>query len=110
MNFITDMLIGLSRVMKPYTDEIAFAVAATLLIIYGNDINKGVKKSLKHHPFVMRVLLFILVASIGYGFVAVVITKGMARFFGTLDNRVLGAFIICMFIGMGILAERKGHI
>lgn len=110
MNVFTDILTGLSRVLRPYTDEISFAVAATLLIIYGNDINKGVKKSLTHHPFVMRVFLFILVASVGYGLIAVLITKGMSKFLGTLDSRVMGAFIICLFIAMGVLAERKGHI
>lgn len=110
MDFVLDILRALSRVMRPHVDDLSLAVAATVLTIYGNDINKAVKQTLKAHPFVMRILLFILVVSVGYGALTVFITKGLEKLLYSLDQAVLGPFVIVLFVLLGILAERKRQI
>src|SRR5690554_5295576 len=90
--------------MRPYTSQIAFALVATTLIIFGGAINAFVRNLVKSWNVVFRVLVFILLCAVGYGILASWLTgllQGQLRGLPSLTYLVVvsGAFIM-----LGIVA------
>ena len=100
----------LSEWMRPYQYQIAMAWIATVLVVYGDDLNMLIKRNIKGMSFVARVGIFVLVAAVGYGFLTIAGTQALVFVFRELSLRLLAPVIILLYITVGILAERKHHI
>ena len=48
------LLNNLGMMIRPHFYEIAMMIVATLLVIYGNEINKMVKRQVAHWHFLFR--------------------------------------------------------
>ena len=59
----------LSDQVRPYSFQVATAIVATLLFIYGESIHRFVrdKLGLKNKPFVIRLCMLIALCAFGYG-------------------------------------------
>jgi len=106
----TNLLVMLSEEMRPHLSKIAVAIALTMLAIWGNDINRRVKRLVNNWPFIVRVLVFVLLVAFGYGAASLAISHFLGNFLMLLDSRFLGIFVISIFVLIGVLAEHKGHI
>ena len=110
MNIVYDVTGALAHWIRPYVGQIAVAIVATLLVIYGEDINAAIKKRLQKNHFLIRVLIFILVCAFGYGALSVLLTKLLTLFLDRLDSFQFVIVLTLFFFVMGILAEHKKHI
>ncbi len=110
MNFMVDILCGLSNFMKPHFVTIGVALTATVLILYGNDINRAVKTVLRRWHFMPRVLLFVAICSFGYGGATILGGTLFYNIIRQLSPAYQSPIIMLLFIGVGILAERKNHV
>ena len=90
--------------------QISFAIIATLLIIYGNNINRFVKKLLKRQNFIVRILIFVLVCGFGYGALTVFSSELLEDFLCSLDKKLLTPILLSALVIVGILAERKNQL
>ena len=110
MNPLQELMLACSQWIRPYLFKVAFALAATLLIIYGADINRKVKMILKPYPFYARLLFFIGICSFGYGLLTVFLTWCISKIMGWIPNLWLFPAICLMFVLIGFVAERRRHI
>ena len=110
MKFITDMISTISEWFRPHLFKVAFALSATILVVYGNSINRMIKKTVKPYPFYIRLLIFIGICSFGYGAFTVGFTWGISKILNQLNDNLLFPVICLLFILIGFLAERKNQL
>lgn len=101
------VLIDLSSFARPYVYQIAIAIIATLLVIYGSDINRFFKRRLVRQHFIVRTFVFVLVCAFGYGAAIVFLTPLLSSFLASLSSLYLFPIVLVSFIALGMLAEHK---
>ncbi len=100
----------LARTSRQHLSQISIALIATLLAIYGQDINRWVRQRTRQYHFIVRTLFFVFLCAFGYGWFTVYAGPHMTSLFQRLPPRVLPAVIIAIFVLLGVLAERKRKI
>jgi len=96
-----------------HTQQIALAIVATVLVLYGHDIEKHIKKHVEGYNFVIRTAMFICICAFGYGLVTVLVAEWLEQLLESVaggDPLYLIPLVLVTFIGLGILAERKNFI
>lgn len=106
MSWLTDLLIQASAWLKPYSMEMAVAFVATLLVIYGDAINKTVRVLVKPYPFIVRISAFVVLCTLGYGALTVWGSGQVHALMLQLPNILFAPVVFCAFIILGVLAER----
>ena len=86
------------------------AMIATLLIIFGGDINGFVKSLVKKNHFIVRLIIFVLVCAIGYGFLSVFLADILLVMLKSIPRQFLALSIVVIFIFIGLLAESRRQI
>jgi hypothetical protein len=107
MDLLLDLLTTLSRWSRGYLHELALAIMATLLVLYGPGINAWVKRSIGGMNFVVRTLLFMLVCVAGYGLALIYLTPWLASGLGYFNNYTLAPVLLLIFFLIGVLADRS---
>ncbi|WP_426415434.1 DUF3392 domain-containing protein [Aestuariirhabdus sp. LZHN29] len=107
MELIGDLFINLSHWARGYLSEIALAIMATLMVIYGATLNRTIKRNINQLNFVLRTAIFILVCAIGYGASLVLLSPLLAQTLGHFNNETLSPVLLLIFILMGFLADRN---
>ncbi|MFL0797059.1 MAG: DUF3392 domain-containing protein [Cellvibrionaceae bacterium] len=105
-----DLLTTLSSHIRPHLLEISLAMIATLLVIYGNDINKLLKIAVRRWHFAFRTLAFIALCTFGYGLLTIYTAPHLAKQLSGVSSAYLPLVILTAFIALGVLAERKNHL
>lgn len=109
MPTLTQLLADFSALFVPHLGFIASAIIATILVIFGERINKAVWALVKGAHFIIRTLVFVLLCVFGYGAIAVFMVpfvKKALLFSGTLW---LGPIVVCTFLFIGWLAEKQSR-
>ena len=96
--------------MRPYLAQIAMAIVATLLVVYGSEVNRFVKKRVQRYPFLLRLLIFVLLCMVGYGLLLVAGSMGLAWLLSQVKNQALCIVVVLLFLVIGFLAERKNQM
>jgi len=110
MSFITHSISECSRYLRPHISYISMAIVATLLVIYGEGINRFIRGHIKKIHFLFRITIFVALCSAGYAAASIWLSKIIARYLYALDNTLLAPGVLLIFIGIGVLAERRNHI
>ncbi|RAJ98975.1 DUF3392 domain-containing protein [Aliidiomarina maris] len=105
-----NFLIQSSQWLRPHISTIAFMLVATLLVLYGNNINALVKRNIAHLHVVVRVCIFILLCAFGYGLLTNLATPFVASQLAGLSNLYLAPVVVVVTVTLGILAERKRQV
>lgn len=106
MNWITDFLLQGAAWIKPYTGQLAVAFVATLLVIYGDAINRTVRVFVKPYPFLLRISAFVLLCTLGYGALTVWGSGQVKQLLSSIPDIYLPIVIFSAFVVLGVLAER----
>ena len=61
MSILNDIVNTAGNFIRDHKDYFSLSIVATLLVIYGEDINDLIKKRIKPLHFFVRLLIFILV-------------------------------------------------
>ncbi len=104
------LLNNLGMMIRPHFYEIAMMIVATLLVIYGNEINKMVKRQVAHWHFIFRTLVFVVVCAFGYGWLLVWFTPVLASWLAQIPLQFVAVSSIGIVFLLGILAERKKQL
>ena len=99
-------IVWLADVMRPHSSEIALAMVATLLGIFGDHFNRALKLLVRKQPIWLRVSAFIGLCSVGYGVLSVWLTPILSNFLQNQGSVVYVVTVIGSFLTVGILAER----
>lgn len=112
MSSLTNVLANFSGWVDKhgYLMEISMAQITAILVVYGAEIARYFRRLLKDNPFFIRVTGFILLNAFGFG-VATVFGGGLLTwFYGQLSATIRMPVIFCIFILIGVIAERKKQI
>ena len=107
---MTDCLLTLSRWIQPYYYQAAMAIIATLLMVYGDLVNKHIKRALAPYHFVIRTLVFVLICAFGYGAFILFATPFVKHGILWLPVTYQGLVIVLVFLLLGYLAESRRYI
>lgn len=107
MDLLLDLIVTLSRWSRSHLYDIALAIMATLLVLFGPSINAWVQRSTSSMNFLLRTLIFVLLCAIGYGLLLVFATPYMAKGLGYFNNFTLAPVLLLVFFIIGILADRN---
>lgn len=99
-------IVWLAEVMRPHNKEIALAMVATLLVIFGDVINGTLRRLVKSQPIWFRVSAFIALCAFGYGALSVWLTPILSRFLLSQSAVAYVAIVVMSFLVVGVLAER----
>ncbi len=109
MSILTDILTGLSGWIRPHLTFVASALVATLLVIYGNNINRAVWALVRGAHFVIRTLVFVLLCAVGYGALTVFLIPFLRRLLLAAGPIWMGLLVVVAFLVVGWLAERHSR-
>ena len=104
------LLDSVSRLAHQHLPKVSFAVVATLLAIYGQDINRAVRGRIREFNFILRTLVFVFLCAFGYGWLTLIAAPQLTWAFRQIPNRFLPIAIAILFVILGTLAERKRKI
>lgn len=110
MDWIQWVLNYLSRWTQPYYSEIALTILATILVVYGDVLNKHIKRMISPYHFVIRTFVFVLVCAFGYGLLVVFATPYVKQLILWVPNLYRGLTVISVFLILGYLAEHRRYI
>jgi hypothetical protein len=107
---MTDLLIDAGQWFRGYQYQASMAIIATLLVIFGNNINSYLKKLISKQHFIIRSGIFILVCAFGYGLLTVWLTGVLSQQLARIPNAYIVPVIFCIFSALGIYAQKQRHI
>ncbi len=100
----------LSEWIRPHLHPVALAMVATVLVVFGSELNRWVRKSVRKYNFFVRLLIFVLVCGAGYGTATVLLTKLLADILGSISNHYLALVVALIFVGLGLAAEERNQM
>ncbi|MFD2821823.1 DUF3392 domain-containing protein [Paraglaciecola chathamensis] len=109
-SFIFDVLRTLTRWVSPYYNEIAMTIVATVLVIYGDILNKKIKHILSPYHFVLRTVVFVLICAFRYGALVIFTTPHVKLTMMMIPSLYRGLSIVSVFLLLGYLAEHRRYI
>ena len=104
------ILLSIGHWAKPYSYQIALAVVASALVIYGNELNGIIKHMVRKQHFVIRTVVFVTVCFVGYGALTVFLTSFLSKQLANVPALYFGPLILCVFVVLGLIAERQKQI
>lgn len=110
MDFIQSGLSQLSQWIQPYYSEIALTMMATILVVYGDVINKHIKRMLSPYHFVVRTAVFVLICAFGYGMLIIFATPYLKQLILWIPYLYRGLSVVIVFLLLGYLAENRRYI
>lgn len=100
----------LNHFLRQHLHDIAMSMIATLLVIYGSDINRFIKRLIKKQFFIIRLAIFVLVCAIGYGVATLFLAEALFKLLTTIPRQFLVLSIVIIFILLGLTAETRKQI
>jgi undecaprenyl pyrophosphate phosphatase UppP len=100
----------LGTACRPHLHDIAIGVVATLLVIYGDDINRLVKRNVAKKNLLIRMTSFIALCSVGYTLLTVHLTRWLEGVLANFQPRTIPIVILGVFILLSYLAQRKDQV
>ncbi|WP_137165634.1 DUF3392 family protein [Salinimonas lutimaris] len=107
---MAEWLTQVTRWLAPYFTEMSLMFMATLLVVFGDIINKQVKAMLSPCHFIIRVLLFVLMCAFGYGALTLYGAPLVLHVIKFFPYYLQGALFITAFIAIGVFAERRRYM
>ncbi|MCC5827121.1 DUF3392 domain-containing protein [Alkalimonas sp.] len=107
MDWLHDLLLQWGALFRPYVRDIALAMVATSLVVFGDDINRFIRRQVAGMHFFWRTLIFVLVCAFGYGAFTLFVTPLVASQLAGLSTIWLPWATLGIFTLLGILAQRR---
>ncbi|MFT2090791.1 DUF3392 domain-containing protein [Paraglaciecola sp. 2405UD69-4] len=110
MQWLYNGLSNISAFMQPYYSEIALTLIATILVVFGDLLNKYIKRLISPYHFIIRTCVFVLICAFGYGLLIVFVTPYIKQLILLIPHTYRGLGIISAFLLLGYLAENRRYI
>ena len=96
--------------IRPYSDDIALAMVATALVIFGDHLNQLLRQLVKRQPLWLRLMAFIALCTVGYGALSVWLTPILGSWLGRLPGWQLLLVVIGGFVSVALLAQKQRRV
>lgn len=106
MDTIIGLLSDFGQFLRPWMRDIATAMVACMLVVFGADINRLLRGQLSGTNFILRTAVFIFVNAFGFGFLIVSAAPWLSRQLSHLPNVWLVGVVVTTFVFIGTWAQR----
>lgn len=103
---INAILLDLAGWLNPWIPALSTAFMATLLVIFGQSVNRHFRLLIRNLHFVLRALLFVILCAVGYGFLTVQGGIWLSSLLWHLDPVLRAPVVLVAFLAVGWYAER----
>jgi hypothetical protein len=110
MDWVQSALTQLTQWIQPYYSEVALTILATILVVYGDVVNKHIKRMISPYHFVIRTTVFVLICAFGYGLLVVLVTPYVKQLIIWVPYLYRGLAVVLVFFILGYLAEHRRYI
>lgn len=110
METITDIFVYLTSLIRPYNAQITIGFVGTLLVIYGDDVLRPIKKMIKKYHFIPRVMILVAVAAFGFSLLTNVGNEFLARQLLKIPEQWYFVVVLSSFFVIGFIAEKRKYI
>ncbi|WP_025673989.1 DUF3392 domain-containing protein [Salinivibrio socompensis] len=110
MNILISWLSQAGAWLTPWLNDIAVAIVASLLVVFGNDINRTLRRLLTGHHFVVRTLVFVAINAFGYGAFIITVSPWLATKMHGWPEHWLFTGLVATFVFIGMVAQRQRQI
>lgn len=100
----------INQLFVQHLHAISIAVIASLLVIYGSDINRFIKRLVGGSHFVIRLGIFMLVCAVGYGLATILLAELLRNALVMIPRQYLVLSIIGIFGLLGLLADSRRQV
>ncbi|WP_205343001.1 DUF3392 domain-containing protein [Denitrificimonas caeni] len=107
MDVLFDFILTLSKWSRLHLHDIALAIMATALVLFGPIINTWARRTVGHLNFAIRIIAFAALCILGFGLALIYLTPLLASTLAHLNNYTLAPVLLMIFILVGVLADRN---
>ncbi len=107
---MTAFLVELGQSFRPYQYQTALAIVATLLVIFGQDINNSIRRVIAKQHFIIRTTVFIFICAFGYGLATLWLAELLSGQLAKISNLYIVPAVVVFFIFLGAYAQKQRHI
>lgn len=97
------MIHDLANLLRLHLPSVSLGIVATVLVLYGDNLNRFFRHLTKRVPFWPRFALFVVLCSAGYGLLSSQLVKHLGRFLRTLSDGLLLGVVTLAFLLLGYL-------
>ena len=109
MDWLLSVNSDVSNWLWGYRTVLVTSWVAVLLVLYGGNINKLVKRIMQPYHYLFRMLAFVLLCSVGYGLLSNYGEIGMHSLVAMPGRKWFALIVLVTYLCLGMLAERKHH-
>lgn len=96
--------------IRAHISEISLGLVATLLVVFGDNINNMLRALLKKQALWLRLLAFILLCSIGYSTLAIWLIPMVKSLLSPLPDWQLLLCVIGAFLILALIAQKQRRV
>jgi hypothetical protein len=100
----------IAGLIRQHLSEICFGITAVSLILAGPAINGFVQRLTQKFHWLIRYLVFVLMCTAGYGFLAQVIYRGLKHWLTSQRSLSLILIATLIYLVLAFFARKQGHI
>lgn len=110
MDYIHNAIRWVTDWIDEHLYQIAVALVTSLIALYAADIKRFIRNRIRKWSFFSRTAVFVLVSGVGFGLVVVLASPYVARLLAHFGGVLTLVVTVGVFVGVGLLAERKGQM
>ncbi|GIU41315.1 membrane protein [Shewanella sairae] len=100
----------LGGLFTPWLTEVATAIIACCLVVFGADINRFLRRYLAGRSFLLRTLIFVIVNAFGYGLIIIHLSPLLAQYMAKIPAHWLFVLVVAIFFAIGSWAQRNRQV
>jgi hypothetical protein len=104
------VILTIAGLIRQHLPEVCFGITAVSLILAGPAINEFVQRLTKTFHWLVRYFIFVLMCTIGYGFLAQVIFRGLKHWLVCQKSLSLILITTALYLVLAFFARKQGKI
>ena len=109
MDWLFSLNNDFSNWLWSYRNLLVTSWIAVLLVLYGDNIIKLLKRAMNPYHYLLRMFSFVLLCAFGFGFIANYGETAVYTLVNIPDRSWFAIIVISVYMVLGILAEQKNH-
>jgi hypothetical protein len=100
----------IANLIRQHLPEICFSITAVSLMLAGPAMNGMIERLMQKFHWLLRYLVFVLMCTIGYGFLTQLAYHGIKSWFSYQRNLALVLITAGIYLVLAFFAKKQGRI
>lgn len=105
-----DPIAVVAEFLRLHIAGVTFGMTAVSLMLAGPVINGGVQRAVQRFHWLVRYAIFVLLCTVGYGFLTNLLYRGLARWLLYQQSLHLIIIVTVIYLALAFFARKQGHI